>query len=120
MKGWFVDKDTGRPLAKVRKEDKPGLIDAGHPFITKPIPPGLHDRERGKFAIWDFVNLTWKTDTAKEAEYQAELDAEEQKKNDALSGYQFLVDNQDDPSLTAKEVAEAVVPIFKYLKATFE
>lgn len=52
MKGWFVDKDTGKPIAHTHREHKPNLEAAGHPFITDRIPEGLHAPQIGRFAKW--------------------------------------------------------------------
>lgn len=97
MKGWFVDKDTGRPIAKTHKKHKPDLVAAGHPFITDPIPPGLHDRSIGRFAKWTLSG--WERDAAREQAYEDKQDEKDQRKSEAINAFkensQILMNSPD-------------------------
>lgn len=88
MRGWYVDKDTGRPLAFTRKGNKPDLETQKHPFITEPMPVG-HDPRRGKFLRWTVRG--WETDVPRETQWTNEKNDQNQEKQDARTAFQAFM-----------------------------
>jgi hypothetical protein len=62
MIGNFVHKDTGKRLTRAKKKDRQDLLDAGHPYIETPIPPGVY----GRVPKWNFGLEQWEIDMEEE------------------------------------------------------
>lgn len=93
MKGWFVDKDDGTPLAFTKEADRPDLA-AIHPYITDPMPyvdnKPYHAPHLGRFAKWTIGG--WTVDTVAEQAWEDARDAKAQRKVDAKQAFIDLRD----------------------------
>lgn len=112
---WFVD-NNGFPKCLTKDPNRRNkMLAAGFVEINALIPNGLHEPKKGKFAKWDFVSSNWITDTVREQDYQDKINRVGQAKQDALSAFQFLKNNKDNPGLTINQLANATFSIIKYI-----
>lgn len=118
MKGWFVDRSTGRPIYFGERKNKKKLDDAGHPFILDPMVPGLHDPSIGRFAKW--AGDRWERDSVAEQEYQDRQLERNTFRLDAIAAYKNLNTAVEDPAtpwpdVVTRQLAKNIRDMMKYI-----